>query len=148
MILLDSNVLLRLANARHPHHIVARKAIRILLRRPEKPIIVPQNLYEFWSVATRPIGQIPSTNGLGLSVERADFWLDYWLRTFFLLEDRSEIRVEWRVLVRTLAIRGGKSHDARLVAAMQAHNITELLTFNIQDFKRFPNITIMDPHSF
>jgi predicted nucleic acid-binding protein len=39
-----------------------------------------------------------------------------------------------------------KSYDARLVTAMQGYGITQLLTFNADDFKRFP-VTVIDPPS-
>lgn len=42
---------------------------------------------------------------------------------------------------------GKKVHDARLVAAMITHQITHLLTFNIDDFKRFSEIVVVDPRS-
>jgi hypothetical protein len=35
----------------------------------------------------------------------------------------------------------------RLVAAMQVHNVTSLLTFNGQDFRKFTSLTILDPHT-
>jgi len=40
---------------------------------------------------------------------------------------------------------GKNVHDARLVAAMLEHNITHLLTLNVKDFKRFDEITVVDP---
>ena len=36
-------------------------------------------------------------------------------------------------------------HDARLVAAMIVHGIPNLLTFNLPDFKRFTEITVISP---
>jgi predicted nucleic acid-binding protein len=50
----------------------------------------------------------------------------------------------WHILVKTHDIKGLKSHDARLVAAMQTHGIARILTFNANDFKGFP-ITVIDP---
>jgi predicted nucleic acid-binding protein len=147
MILLDTNILLRLADASHRHHSVARKAIRILLRRPEKMVVVPQNLYEFWAVATRPIGKSPQRNGLGLTADHADFWLGYIQRTFSLSEDPPNLHILWRSLVHTLKITGTKSHDARLVAAMESHGIKRLLTFNPRDFRRFPKVVVLDPEN-
>lgn len=38
-------------------------------------------------------------------------------------------------------------HDARLVALMQAHGITHILTLNGSDFTRYPGITPVDPAS-
>jgi len=55
MILLDSNLLIRMARLRDPQSGVARAAIQTLVGRGERLIVVPQNLYEFWAVATRPI---------------------------------------------------------------------------------------------
>jgi hypothetical protein len=64
VILLDTNVLLRHAKATDPDHPVVTAAVTALLGQGETLCIVPQNLYEFWVVATRPL----ASNGLGLSV--------------------------------------------------------------------------------
>jgi predicted nucleic acid-binding protein len=39
---------------------------------------------------------------------------------------------------------GKASHDARLVAAMKVHGITHVLTFNVDDFKRY-EISVLHP---
>jgi predicted nucleic acid-binding protein len=57
MILLDTNLLTRMTRASDPQSGVARTAVQTLGRRGEPLIIVPQNLYEFWIVATRPAGE-------------------------------------------------------------------------------------------
>jgi predicted nucleic acid-binding protein len=36
-------------------------------------------------------------------------------------------------------------HDARIVAAMLSHRVTHLLTFNTADFKRYTEITTINP---
>lgn len=41
------------------------------------------------------------------------------------------------------AVSGVQVHDARLVAAMQAHNITHILTFNTSDFTRYASLGIV-----
>jgi hypothetical protein len=38
-------------------------------------------------------------------------------------------------------------HDARLVALMQVHGITHILTLNGADFARYPGIVPIDPAS-
>ena len=59
MILLDTNLLTRMTRSRDPQSAVARAAIQTLRGRGERLIVVPQNLYEFWAVATRPPGAPP-----------------------------------------------------------------------------------------
>ena len=81
MILLDTNLLARLTSKTHPHGIVARSAVHALLARRERLIIVPQNLYEFWAVATRKPGAPPAgQNGLGMTIEQASQWLGFFER--------------------------------------------------------------------
>ena len=38
------------------------------------------------------------------------------------------------------------AHDARLVAAMERHRISFILTFNTSDFARYPNIQSLTPN--
>ncbi|MGK7923008.1 MAG: hypothetical protein AB4080_23715 [Trichodesmium sp.] len=65
--LLDTNILLRLRQTNHPQHSNALKATLLLKKKQEKLCIFPQNLMEFWVVATRPI----EVNGLGLYFQQA-----------------------------------------------------------------------------
>jgi predicted nucleic acid-binding protein len=147
MILLDTNLLGRLTDSADPLCGAARKAVHTLLAKGERLIIVPQNLYEFWAVATRKPGARPvGQNGLGMTPEQASQWLRFFQRRFTLLPDREELLTHWHALVRTLGITGLKSHDARLVAAMQSYGITRLLTFDADDFRGFA-VTLIDPVS-
>jgi hypothetical protein len=102
---------------------------------------VPQNLYEFWVVATRPI----AANGLGLSAAEADSELTCFEALFPQLADTPALLPEWRRLVRCHGILGKSGHDARLVAALLTHGLTHVLTFNVADFAHFPGITVLDP---
>jgi predicted nucleic acid-binding protein len=147
MILLDTNLLTRMTDSTHPHCAVSRRATGVLLAQGERLVIVPQNLYEFWSVATRRPGPPPAgQNGLGMTCNQTSLWLKYFQRRFTLLFDRADLLDTWQALVKALAIKGLKSYDARLVAAMQTHGIARLLTFNANDFKGF-SINIIDPAS-
>ena len=71
--------------------------------------------------------------------------LDGFKAVFPLLPDLPALLTEWEALVTTHACVGKLAHDARLVAAMRTHGVTDLLTFNGGDFRRFPGITIVDP---
>jgi predicted nucleic acid-binding protein len=44
-----------------------------------------------------------------------------------------------------LPLAGVHVHDARLVAAMNVHAITSILTFDVDDFKRYPGIRVLHP---
>lgn len=92
MILLDTNLLARLTDSAHPHCAIARAAVGKLVDRGERIIIVPQNLYEFWAVATRRPGGPPTgQNGLGMTTEQASQWLAFFQRRFTLLPDRADL---------------------------------------------------------
>jgi predicted nucleic acid-binding protein len=147
MILLDTNVLARMTRSRDPQSGVARAAIQTLLGQGERLIVAPQNLYEFWAVATRPPGAPPAgRNGLGMTPSQAGNWLRFFQRRFTLLPDREELTRLWQTLVETHNVTGFRAHDVRLVAAMQSYGITRLLTFNLAHFRGMP-VTILDPAS-
>src|SRR6185312_17260514 len=75
-----------------PHGLIARSAIQKLFARQERIALVPQNLYEFWAVATRSAGPRPTgENGLGHGVEQASQWLIFFQRRFTLLPDREDL---------------------------------------------------------
>jgi predicted nucleic acid-binding protein len=105
--------------------------------------VVPQNLYEFWVVCTRPL----ANNGLGKSVAEAAAEVAKLKTIFTLLDDTPAVFPTWEQLVSTHAVLGKNAHDARLVAAMLVHGVTHLLTFNDADFRRFTAITVLIPTS-
>ena len=147
MILWDTNLLVRMTKSGDPPCGVARSAVGNLLARGERVIVVPQNLYEFWAVATRKPSAPPGgQNGLGMTTEQASQWLVFFRRRFMLLPDRDELPDRWLALVKAFDVKGFRSHDARLVAAMECYGITRLFTFNVVDFNSFA-ITIVDPMS-
>jgi predicted nucleic acid-binding protein len=141
--LLDTNILIRLASYRDPMRQDARKSIRRLFDANEKLFLTPQNLYEFWVVATRPV----SANGLGFSPKRTHALIERSLIFFTLLPEAPGILEEWLRIVETYSIVAVHGHDARLAAAMKVHRITHLLTFNTSDFKLShpAEITVLSP---
>ena len=145
MILLDTNLLTRMTRSNDPQSGVARTAIQELMGRGERLLVVPQNLYEFWTVATRSRGAPPAgRNGLGMTPAQAGHWLRFFQRRFTLLYDRDVLSSLWQALVEAHGVTGFRAHDARLVAAMQSYGITQLLTFNAGDFTGLP-VTLVDP---
>jgi predicted nucleic acid-binding protein len=138
---LDTNVLTRLAQPTDPAHVTARAAVAKLQAAGRGPYIIPQNLYEFWAVATRPV----ANNGLGLTVPECHAEITRLRALFPLLPDAPTLLDVWESLVVTHDCKGKVAHDARIVAAMQTHGIRDLLTFNTADFARFAGITAIDP---
>jgi predicted nucleic acid-binding protein len=143
MILLDTNLLGRLTDNADPHYVPAHKAIRSLRNSGEQLAIVPQNLYEFWAVATRA----KAHNGLNMTPENAAAWIGFFRRLCLFLPDRPELAATWLELVKTHAVKGFKAHDVRLIAAMTTYGMQKVLTFNAADFRSF-DITVIDPAGF
>jgi predicted nucleic acid-binding protein len=141
--LVDTNLLLRIVQPTHPMCAPALDALALLRGRGEQLCIVPQNLIEFWSVCTRPVER----NGLAMTAAQAEEELLRLETLFILLPDTAAIYPEWRELVITHAVTGVNVHDARLVAAMRVHGLTELLTFDRDHFNRYPGIRVIDPHT-
>ncbi|WP_238993743.1 hypothetical protein [Calothrix sp. PCC 6303] len=84
--LVDTNFLLRLAQNTSPFQQYTRNAYSSLRAQGEVLMIVPQNLVEFWAVATRPI----NVNGLGLSIELASQELSQMKQLFRLQLDTEK----------------------------------------------------------
>src|SRR5437016_4350224 len=100
MILLDTNLLTRMTRSRDPQSSSARVAIQAFRGRGERLMIVPQNLYEFWAVVTRPPGAPPAgANGLGMTSSQALHWVHFFRRRFTLLPDREQLTDLWQALV-------------------------------------------------
>lgn len=137
----DTNILLRSAEPAHPTHQQAVESVKKLLQNGDRVCLIPQNLIEFWNVATRPLDK----NGFGWTPAKTDAEISRLESLLTVLPDTQAIYREWRKLVLQHSVIGKQVHDARIVAAMNAHQITKLLTFNHKDFKRFQNITVIDP---
>ncbi len=119
----------------------AANAISTVRLRGDRLHIVPQNLIEFWNVYTRPLER----NGMGRTAAEAEAEVNRLKALFPLLLDIPAIYQEWERLVIAHAVIGVNVHDARLVAAMLAHNLTHILTFNTSDFTRYAEITAVHP---
>lgn len=102
-----------------------------------------QNFAEFWNVSTRPTDR----NGFGQIPFETDKILQRIERLFPLLPDSANVYPIWRQLVVDYDVSGVQVHDARLAATMLVHDVTHILTFNIQDFTRYApeGIIAVDP---
>jgi predicted nucleic acid-binding protein len=141
LIFTDTNILLRSLQTDSPHYLLTKAALEKLRERQEILCIAPQNVVEFWAVATRPI----STSGMGMSTSRASMEIEYILQLFRLLPYTHDVLAIWRRVVLANNVSGKQVHDAHLVAMMHAYSITSILTFNTADFRRYPGISVISP---
>jgi predicted nucleic acid-binding protein len=142
--LVDSGILLRLLEPSDPLHATVRGAVRVVRRRGDTPVTFAQNLAEFWNVCTRPA---TARGGFGLSIADADRRLRVIERLFPILPDSPAVYPVWRGLIVAHTVKGVQVHDARLVALMQVHGITRILTLNGGDFVRYTGIVPIAPTS-
>jgi predicted nucleic acid-binding protein len=145
--LVDTSILVRLANSADPSYPVADRAVVELHLRGEVLHITPQNLVEFRNVATRPV----VVNGLGLSPSAAGAKATGFEALFPLLTETPDIYPAWKALVDGLGVIGKQVHDARLAAVCHIYHISHLLTFNTAHFAALasfgPGIVVVHPAS-
>jgi predicted nucleic acid-binding protein len=142
MIAVDTNVLVGAIQTFDPElRATARRAVRSLYSQGEQLICFPQNLVEFWNASTRPA----SGNGLGFAPAQAARYVDRFQTLLRLLPETPEIFPTWRRLVLQHRISGIQVHDARIVAAMTVHQVNKILTFDLDDFKRYTGIIVVHP---
>ena len=142
-ILVDTNILLRLSDDGSSDQSVAEHALSCLRLRGDVPCFTPQNI-------DRVLGcRNASSEGKRLRLDhtasRGGSPNSYGINFLFSMI-LPRFLPTWLMLVETHDVKGKNVHDTRLVAVMMIHSITHLLTFNTDDFRRFPNIILMHPN--
>ena len=94
-LLIDTNVLLRLADDQSPEHSTAEIAVEYFLARNITLFISIQVLVEFWAVATRP----DSVNGLGWSTATVAEKIRALRGQFPILAETPDVLDRWFELV-------------------------------------------------
>jgi len=142
MILVDTNIPLRIAQIGHPHRQIALDALQLLTKSEgEHFAIAPQSLYEMYVVCSRPI----SNNGFGMSPQQACAEIISARGLFEILPESAEVYPTWEGLIAKHAVQGKQAHDVRLVALMIQHRVPRILTFNDIDFRRFTEVGTLSP---
>jgi predicted nucleic acid-binding protein len=132
---------LRLVQPDSPDHKSIRSCTDILWAQGAELFYTSQNLAEFWNVCTRP----GARNGFGFSIAEADDRASLIEAKLNFAADSEATHREWRRIVVKEGVSGVQVHDARLVAAMHVHRIGNLLTLNLQDFRRYGDIVVVSP---
>lgn len=141
--LADTNILSALVNKNHTQYAAVRRALKLSRAQKVEIYLVPQNVIEFWAIATRPV----LANGLGLTANQTTTGILLFKRVFGFLDDEPGIFSQWENLVEKYQVSGKNVHDARIVAAMLKHGLSHLLTLKVKDFNRFKEIVVVDPIS-
>jgi predicted nucleic acid-binding protein len=141
MILLDTNILLRLADLQSVEYPLVERTLKQVIQVGEIPVIGLQVMVEFWVVATRPV----TNNGLGWKADKAEAVLRLMKSRFPCIDDRADTAIQWFGLVTQHQIIGKRAHDIRLIALMKSHGIQRLLTLNPADFRGL-GIDVVEPH--
>ena len=142
LFLVDTGVLLRLFIREDVQHRELRQMVHELKAGGHHLVTGIQNVAEFWNVLTRPA---TARGGYGLSVEIAAWRTRRLERLFRVIHDTPETYAEWKRLVTTHRVLGVQVHDARLAALMSNYSISNLVTLNEADFRRYPHVTPLSP---
>ena len=133
-VFVDSGILLRAVHRTDTHYAEFRGAIHLLLKKTEPIFTGLQQLAEFCNVCTRP----PDVRGgSDLSFEEAARRRRRIERGVRILTETPRTPEIWKTLVQRHGVRGVQVHDARTVALMFTHSLTDLLTLNQADFVRY-----------
>jgi len=138
----DTGILLRAVDRNDPVRPQIVAAFRVLRNRGDDFATSTQNLREFWNVATRPAS---ARGGYGRTIAEAASRVATFRRLLQIVGETAATLPIWLDLVERCQVHGAQVHDAHLVALMQTHGITKLLTLNGQDFRRFAGIEVTSP---
>jgi len=136
----DSNILIHLTNTNSPDHRAAEFALKELEQVGTELLYTSQNIAEFWNVCTR-IGP----GGIFLSIEETSRRLAMVEARFIFLPELPRAAEIFKDILRRYRVRGVQVHDARLASVMLASGVSEILTFDRDDFKRYTELTIIHP---
>jgi predicted nucleic acid-binding protein len=140
MILLDTNILVRLSDRADVNYKTTHNAIAGCWRKGRQLFVSDQGLQEYWVVATRTT----SVNGLGMQAPRVDRFIEQFMQRFTHAPDPAGLFDQWHKLVYVNNVAGTRAYDARFAAFVHAGGFQGFMTYNLQHFKAF-GITLVDP---
>lgn len=139
--LVDTNVIARMVQTKHPAHQAAITGIQRLHDMKCKLYLATQSLFELYVVATRP----QANNGLGIAPATALLEIQRLESLFSVIPETSQTYPQWFNLMSRYNVVGKAAHDGRLVATMISNEIRLMITFNTSDFLRYTEITVHTP---
>ena len=140
--MIDTNVFVYALYPASPHYRAAFD-LRELAQSPEADCYATvQILAEFYSTVTNPRRIAPS-----LRIERALQEVEniQGLAGLVVLPTSVEAVSRWRALARQYQISRSDIFDTQIVATMLENEIRRIYTFNVNDFRRYPDIEVLVP---
>ena len=121
MILVDTNIPLRIAQIGHPHRQPAPDALqRLTVPDREHFAIAPQSLYEMYVVLTRPA----SGNGFGYTPKQGTVEIAATRAIFEILAETTQVYPTWEGLIAKYAVVGKQASQSALSPSAASPRIT------------------------
>lgn len=136
---IDTNILIYANVASSPFHEQARHALQAASQSDRTLWISRQVLREFVAARTRPQA-FAQPSAPEIIIER----IQYLESHFQVADDTALVTGQLLKLLSTYKLGGKQVHDANIVATMLAYGIPRLLTHNIDDFKRFSDVVVIE----
>ena len=137
----DSNILVCLSNPASPFYLHTATAVSKLLSNRNRLYVFPQ----IWWSSGRSLLSLFLQMDLDFRFLKLKTRSGEFYGFFDCSMNRRRFTPNWQRLVSAYNVSGKNAHDARIVAQMNVHNLTDILTFNIKDFSRYGNINVVDP---
>ncbi len=139
-VFVDTNILIYATFAHFTQHAAARAYVDTAFANAAPLWISRQVLREYAMVVTRPQTFLaPVTAAVAATQTRA------WLQLFQVADEDHRVTAQWLQLLDTIPLAGKQVHDANIVATMLTYQIDQLVTHNVDDFKRFNTLITILP---
>ena len=139
---LDANILAYAVNADAPQHAASRALLDAAGDPSVTLYVTSQILCELYSLITNPRRvAVVSSSAEALSIISAMLALP----GLYVLPTPARAVAGWMQLLQRRPVTGGDVFDLQIVATMQANGIQRIYTFNIDDFKVFPELAVLTP---
>ncbi|MGH2351783.1 MAG: type II toxin-antitoxin system VapC family toxin [Chloroflexota bacterium] len=137
---MDTNILVYATVPEAPRHQEAAEAIERLDAAGLELWISRQVLREFLATLTRPqtFGEPPPLAHVIAAVQSFE-------SQFHVADEDASVTQQLTALIQQVTVGGKQIHDANIVATMQVHGVTHLLTANPTDFRRFAHLITVVP---
>jgi predicted nucleic acid-binding protein len=137
-IFIDTNILIYATNDESPFQEKATSTLNQLISQGIVGVISPQIIREYLVVFTR--GDLPDDAARSTALYNVGSFME----AFTLVNESRETVNRLQAILEESNVRGKQIHDANIEAVMQEHGIKRLLTHNLDDFKRYAKIEIMN----